>query len=220
MLDPALRPLKDRLLAPVARAISPWADPLAITLLGFAAGAGCVALLALGLPGPALGLWIANRTLDGLDGLVARTSGRQSDLGGYLDIVLDFAVYAAIPIAAAARHPDAAGLPVAALLAVFYVNAASWMYLSALLEKRALAAASGRGPTSVALPPGLIEGSETIIFFIAFILLPDRLTTLFWSMSVLLLLTIAQRIAWAVRHLPGTGAPAEPLRSTPPSSAP
>ncbi|MBK8027251.1 MAG: CDP-alcohol phosphatidyltransferase family protein [Chloroflexi bacterium] len=28
--------------------------------------------------------------MDGLDGTVARISGRQSDLGAYLDIVLDF----------------------------------------------------------------------------------------------------------------------------------
>lgn len=200
MLDPALRPLKDRLLAPVARAISPRADPLAITLLGFAAGVGCVALILLDRPAPALAMWIANRTLDGLDGLVARSSGRQTDLGGYLDIVLDFAVFAAVPIAASWAHP-AAGLPLAALLAAFYVNAASWMYLSALMEKRAAAVAVTRGPTSVTIPPGLVEGTETIVFFAAFILLPERLGALFWAMSALLLLTIAQRMAWAVRNL-------------------
>ena len=206
MFDQALRPLKDRLLAPVARAVSPRTDPLAITLLGFCAGIACVALLLLDRPAPALAMWITNRALDGLDGLVARSSGRQSDLGGYLDIVLDFAVYAAIPIAAAWAHPAAAGLPRAALLAAFYVTAASWMYLSALIEKRAAAGAVARGPTSVTIPPGLIEGTETIVFFAAFILLPERLGALFWTMSALLLLTIAQRMAWAVRNLRG-GAP-------------
>lgn len=219
MLDPALRPLKDRFLAPVARAISAWADPLAITLVGFAAGAGCVALIIMGRPLPALGLWIANRTLDGLDGPVARSSARQSDLGGYLDIVLDFAVYAAVPIAAAVRHPEASGLPLAVLLAAFYVNAASWMYLSALLEKRG-AAGHARGPTSIAMPPGLIEGTETILFFGAFLLFPDLLATLFWSMAGLLGVTIGQRVAWAIRHLPDRESGAGPRRSGPPPTAP
>lgn len=39
-----------------------------------------------------LGLILANRLSDGLDGAVARVRG-PTDLGGYLDIVYDFLLY-------------------------------------------------------------------------------------------------------------------------------
>lgn len=202
MLDGMLRPVKDRLLGPVARRLSGVVHPNLITAGSLAAGLGCAALLVRGDTTAAVALWALNRLLDGLDGLVARMGGRQTDLGGYLDILADFLVYAAIPIALAVRSPDVAGLPVAVLLAAFYLNAASWMYLSALLEKRA---ASRRGATSVTMPVGLVEGSETIVLFTGFIILPALRAELFRAMSLLLAVTVVQRLLWAVRNL---GAPA------------
>lgn len=81
--------------------------------------------------------WFLNRLFDGLDGSLAREQDAASDFGGYLDIVLDFAVYAAIPLGLALGQPAAANfVALALLLASFYVNAASWIYLAALLEKR------------------------------------------------------------------------------------
>lgn len=200
MLDSRLRRVKDRLLAPVARPMAGVVHPAAITAASLAAGLGCAALIVRGETAAALGLWLVNRSLDGLDGLVARTGGRQSDLGGYLDLLADFVVYAAIPIALSVRWPAVAGFPLAVLLAAFYVNAASWMYLSALLEKRATAHA---GPTSVTMPTGLVEGSETILLFTGFILMPAWLPELFWTMSALLGIAIVQRLGWAVANLNG-----------------
>ena len=46
----------------------------------------------------ALALILVNRLADGLDGAVAR-HGRLTDLGGYVDIVADFLVYAVVPFA-------------------------------------------------------------------------------------------------------------------------
>lgn len=200
MFDRALRPVKDRMLGPAARLLAGAVHPTVITALSLAAGLGCAALLLTGDHAPALALWVLNRLLDGLDGLVARIGGRQSDLGGYLDILADFMVYAAIPIALSVRSPAGADLPLAVLLAAFYVNAASWMYLSALLENRAFGHV---GTTSVAMPGGLIEGSETILFFTGFILLPALLPELFWAMSLLVGVTIVQRLWWATRNLAG-----------------
>ena len=82
--------------------------PNTLSLIGFAAGLGCAATLAFGPIGLssvstraiALTLWLLGRVIDGLDGAVARRQGRPSDLGGYLDIMLDFIVYALVPIAA------------------------------------------------------------------------------------------------------------------------
>lgn len=44
------------------------------------------------------------RVLDGLDGVVARQRNKQTDFGGYLDIVLDFTVYSIIPVALVFSH--------------------------------------------------------------------------------------------------------------------
>ena len=54
----------------------------------------------------ALALLIANRIADGLDGAIARAT-RPTDRGAFLDIALDFLVYAAVPLgfAAGARTP-------------------------------------------------------------------------------------------------------------------
>lgn len=201
MLDPALRRSKDRLLEPLARALGPGVHPNALTLLGFALGLGCAWSLLHAAYLPALGLWALNRVLDGLDGAVARIWDRQSDLGGYLDILLDFALYALIPLALVAGLPDPDALypRLALLLGSFYLNAASWMYLAALLEKRA---AARRDPaTAVVMPAGLIEGTETLAFYTAFLLLPGALPELFAAMTALVLLTVAQRLLWAVRVL-------------------
>ena len=208
MLDPALRPVKDRLLTPLAEALAPRAHPNTLSLLGFVVGLGCAALLARGATLPALALWAVNRLLDGLDGAVARARHAPTDLGGYLDLLLDFVLYALLPLAAAAgvelpSTADRAALAwlVAALLGTFYVNAASWMYLAAVLEKRSAGAAARSELTSITMPTGLVEGTETIIFYSLFMLFPGALGPLMIIMLAGVWLTIAQRVAWALRHL-------------------
>src|SRR5262245_34163803 len=99
MFDRYFRSLKASLLEPVARALGPRVPPLAITGLAFVAGLSCAAAVLNGHLGTALGLWLLNRLLDGLDGTHARVHARVSHFGAYLDIVLDFVVYAAIPLA-------------------------------------------------------------------------------------------------------------------------
>lgn len=203
MLDRSTRVVKDRLLEPLARRLAGRVSPDALTLLGFAAGAGCVYASFRATYALAFLLWLVNRVFDGLDGLVARLTGEQSDSGGYLDILLDFAVYAAIPIALVLGR-DADSLlwfSVAVLLASFYLNAASWMYLAAALEKRALGASAAAEPTSVTMPPGLVEGTETILFYAAFLLFPSLLAELFLTMAALVLVTVVRRWFWAARRL-------------------
>ena len=140
--------------------------------------------------------------LDGFDGTLARTQGTQSDVGGYVDLLLDFVVYAAIPIGLVVGVP---GMPVAlaglAMLGSFYVNAASWMYLSAVLERRDAGARARGELTTVTMPPGLIGGTETVVLYTLFLALPQHLVPLFTLTTVLVLATAAQRLVWAVRRL-------------------
>jgi phosphatidylglycerophosphate synthase len=182
MVDRFLRPLKDRLLVPAVSLLARRVSPNAITLAGFLFGVATAVAAALGSRGAALAFWVVNRIFDGLDGAVARAASRQSDSGGYLDIVLDFLVYAGVPLALAlGSNEPVAWVATATLLAAFYVNAATWMYLSALIEKRGRSGTATA--TSVPMPGGLVEGSETILFFSLFVLFPASYPTLAFVMA-------------------------------------
>lgn len=202
MFDQYLRVLKDRVLDPIARALGPRVSPAAITWMAFAVGLASALAVTAGDLRLALGLWLLNRVLDGLDGTQARVHGRESDFGAYLDIVLDFIVYAAIPVAIVAAAPgDGLAWAAVLLLASFYVNTASWMYLAALLEKRRQGALSRGEITSITMPPGLVAGTETVVFYALFFLLPSRQVMLFTLMALLVLVNVGQRMYWAARHL-------------------
>lgn len=202
MIDKSLRGPKEALLGPLAHGPLGRIHPLAITVT-----AGAVGLLAAvaawqGAYLPALALWGLNRLLDGLDGTVARLSGRQSDLGAYIDIVLDHVVAAALALGLALSLGTAAAyLAFGALLSSFYINAATWMYLAALLEKRNAGAAARGELTTVTMPGGLVEGAETVVFYALFLLFPGALVPLFALMTALVLVTAGQRVAWAARQL-------------------
>lgn len=200
MRDAVLRKQKDRLLAPLAGDWAATIHPNAISVL--ALGIGLLAAWATWQQwyGWALMLWIGNRVLDGLDGVVARVHHKQSDFGGYLDLILDFIVYLAVPIAFVAAVPSTLNLWAAiALIASFVLNLLSWSTLSAILEKRH-AAADDR-LTTISMPAGLIEGAETIAFYTLFFLLPTYAGWLFLVMAALVIVTAAQRVLWAWRYL-------------------
>jgi phosphatidylglycerophosphate synthase len=199
MFDTPLRKFKDDVGAPLARRLS-RVHPITISLIGL-----IVALLAAWsayrqIYFAAFALWILNRVLDGLDGLLARLHNKQSDFGGYVDILTDFIAYAALPIGLAAGSPsNERYLALTFMLASFYVNTASWMYLAAILEKRA--AHGDDTQTTIVMPAGLIGGFETIIAYGVFTLFPAHLTILFSIFTLLVFFTIFQRLIWAKRIL-------------------
>lgn len=202
MIDGALREIKEQVLFPLASETGKYIHPTAITIISGVFGVGAGLLAAGQAYNAGLAFWILNRVLDGLDGTVARVHQHQSDLGAYIDIVTDFVAYAAIPAGLVLGRPDPLTMMALILMfGIFYVNTISWAYLSALLEHRAQGAAARAEKTSVTMPKGLIEGSETIFFYTLFFLFPDKLTVLFLTMGILTAVSAGQRIVWAVRHL-------------------
>lgn len=202
MFDHFFRVLKDRWLAPLAGRLAGWCPPNAVTALACLLGLACAWAAAERRYPVALGLWLLNRVTDGLDGAVARAAGRQTDFGGYLDIVLDFVVYTAVPVGLVAGAPTTPALwALAALLGACFVNAASWMYPAAVLEKRAAGAAASGERTSITMPPALVAGTETIVFFSLFLLFPSHLATLMALMAALVGVNVLQRLVWAARVL-------------------
>ena len=98
MLDSRLRPLIDPPLNAVGQALAGLGITAnALTFAGLAVGLGGAVAIALGDLWLGLALIIANRMADGLDGAVARVRG-PTPLGGYFDIVADFAFYVSIPL--------------------------------------------------------------------------------------------------------------------------
>jgi phosphatidylglycerophosphate synthase len=171
-----------------------------LTLLGLGAGLGGALMIALRLDGAALLLFILNRLFDGLDGAVARAT-RRTDRGGFLDIVSDFAVYGAVPLAFALREPAGFALPAAVLLFAFYVNGASFLAFAAVAAKRGMTASS-RGVKSIYYTAGLMEGTETILFFVAMILAPGWFPTLAYAFAGLTLVSALARVALAWNAFP------------------
>ena len=199
MFDSTLRRFKDQVGAPLARRMS-RVSPTFISLLALVAGLLTAWFDFTQFYLVAFGFWILNRILDGLDGLIARQHQRQSDFGGYVDILTDFIVYAALPIGLAAGSPSSERyLALAFLLAAFYVNSASWMYLSAILEKRA--SHSPETQTTIVMPAGIIGGFETIIAYSIFILFHTYITVLFSIFAALVFITTIQRLIWAKHSL-------------------
>jgi phosphatidylglycerophosphate synthase len=206
VFDWYLRALKDRLLAPISRMLGPRVSPIAITWLALVVGLASAGAVFDGRLEAALVLWLLNRLLDGLDGTQARTHGRESQFGAYLDVVLDFVVYAAIPLAIVlnGRSYELA-LSGMLLLAAFYVNAASWIFLAAILEQRREGAAARHELTTVTMPPAIIAGTETVVFYSLFILFPSLVSGLFAAMALLVLFNVALRLRWARNSLQPQG---------------
>lgn len=200
MFDEYLRRLKDRLFAPFARMLGANISPNAVTSLAFVFGMAAAYAASQRRFLLATILWLLNRVLDGLDGTQARVHHRQSDFGGYLDIVLDFVVYAAIPVGLVIANPELASRGLL-LLASFFVNAASWMYLAAILERRQSGAAARAELTTITMPPGVVAGTETVLFYTAMLVWPLANMVLFPVMAVLVMVNVIQRLWWAKSHL-------------------
>lgn len=191
MLDARLRPWIDPALDRLARPLAAsGVSANLVTLAGFVLGLAALPALAQQQTLLALGLILANRLLDGLDGAIARATG-PSDFGGFLDIVCDFVFYAAVPLGFALADPQNA-LAAAFLIFSFVGSGSSFLAYAILAAKR--------GGTE---PPkrkafhhlgGLTEGFETILCFVLMCLFPGAFADLAWMFGALCWLTTATRV--------------------------
>ena len=196
MFDARLRPLIDPPLNAAGRMLAGFgvtANGLTFTGLAFGIlGAGAIAL---GHIGWGLALILANRVCDGLDGAVARVRG-PSDLGGYFDIVADFAFYVSIPLGFGILSA-ANTLPALVLVASFVLTGVSFLAFAVLAGKRG-ETTEAHGRKSFFYSTGLAEGTETIIVFVAMCLFPAWFAVLAYGYAALCVLTVVQRSAMAV----------------------
>lgn len=172
----------------------------AVTLIGLAFGLLAAVFIGFGLPMLAILPLLLSRLADGLDGAVARAT-EKTDFGGYLDIAADFLFYGAVPFAFVAMDPTANGLAGAFLLASFYFNGTSFLGYAILAEKRNLET-TAQGQKSLYYSNGILEGTETIIFFLLLCFLPQYFAPLAWVFGVACFATGTLRVYGAYQTFP------------------
>jgi phosphatidylglycerophosphate synthase len=174
-----------------------------LTIAGAGVGIGAAFAIAQGAMALGLVLILLNRTLDGLDGAVARVNG-VSLWGGYLDSLADYIFYITVPIGFAWAAPDNIW-PAMLLVASFTLTAVSFLALAAIIAERDLERDLGRDPghgnKAFRYSTGLMEGGETIAFFVAMCLFPRQFAILAQIFALLCLATVGHRLWLAHRML-------------------
>jgi len=168
-----------------------------VTLAGLVIGLAAVVCIACSAPLLALIPLLASRIADGLDGAVARAT-RKTDFGGYLDIVADFLFYGAVPAAFVFADPTTNGAAGAFLLTSFYFNGTSFLGFAILAEKNGHKT-DIQGQKTLYYSNGILEGTETILFFVLLCLMPAYFAPLAYVFGALCFATAVLRILAARR---------------------
>lgn len=162
--------------------------------------AGIVSGIALGRGDVMLGLiaLIVSAGLDAIDGTIARECAAPSALGGVLDLTADRIVETFVIVGIAWRDP-ALYFPALVLVGSWYVNITVFLAVGAALERR--------GPKLIDYPPGILERTEAIIFFVVLALVEATAILrplgpiLSYAMAALEVATGAQRLIFGARLL-------------------
>ncbi|MBZ0163401.1 MAG: CDP-alcohol phosphatidyltransferase family protein [Notoacmeibacter sp.] len=198
MLDGWARRQIDPQIRALATVAAKWeVSANAITVTGCVLAIAALAAIAYGFFLLGLVLILSSRLCDGLDGAVATIKG-QTDFGGFLDIVLDFVYYGAIPFGFVLADPASNAIAGAALIFSFYVNGASFLAYAVMAEKRALDS-NARGSKSLYFTTGLAEATETLAVFVLACLMPAWFPALAWIFAVIVVYTAFSRVALAAR---------------------
>lgn len=198
MFDAAIRPHIEKPLARMASHLVRWGlSANAVTAMGFLLGMGAAGLIASGQFIPGLLVFLLSRLLDGLDGAVARQT-RLTDLGGYLDITLDFIVYASMVMGFALADPSRNALAAAFLTTSFMAPASTFLAYAIFAAKRGITTEI-RGRKSMYYLGGLTEGFETILTLSLMCVFPQWFAVIAVIYAVMCWITGGTRIAAAVQ---------------------
>ncbi len=143
-------------------------------------------------------LLVVSAGFDAIDGAIARECAAPTALGGVLDLTGDRVVETFVIVGIAWR--DAAlYFPALVLVASWYVNITVFLAVGAALDHR--------GPKLIVYPPGILERTEALIFFVvlAIVAVTPILRTagplLCYAMTALEIATGVQRLLFGIREL-------------------
>lgn len=196
MLDGSVRKLIDPALMSIAKRLVAFnVTANQVTVVSFFIGMFAALLIAYHYFWVGLLLLLVSRLGDGLDGSIAKLTN-PTDYGGFLDIVLDFAFYGAIPLGFIFADLMQNGLAGAVVIFSFYVNGASFLTYATMAQKRGIKTKM-RGKKSIFYTTGLAEATETIAFFVASCVFPTWFPVFAWVFAAIVFYTAFSRIMLA-----------------------
>lgn len=180
MIDLRVRPHVTRFIEPIGRGLARVGmTPTAMTVLGLVVCIGGSVVIATGRVALGGAIVLAGTLLDGLDGAVARASGKVSERGAFLDAAFDRVTEVAA-FAGLAFAMD--GSPRILLLIVVALGGA--MLVPYFRAKAEAAGLDGRG--------GLMGRAERVLLFTVGLMV-DQVEAMLWIFVVLVWLTAFSR---------------------------
>ena len=135
--------------------------------------------------------FLFNRFFDGLDGSLARLT-KETDLGGFYDIVFDFIFYGLLPLGFIII--DNQNSVAYAFLLSSFVGTGTTFLASAWFFEKNKNYLKKKEKKSFFYIDGITEGFETIIFFVLMLILNKYSYVISWLFGILCWITVFIRI--------------------------
>ena len=195
--DPFRRAFQPLVMPFVRKLADAGVTPNAVTVAAFIiAISAAIAVVTVG-PVTGVAIWLLSRIGDGLDGVLARTTGRSSAFGGFLDITVDMAAYSAMVLAFAIMFPQHA-LAWSAVLAGYVIVITTTLALSD--AARSGGATVGSTDRTFQFTRGITEAGETNLAYAIWAVWPDQMHWTIWLWVAALAGTSIQRV-WVARRV-------------------
>ena len=197
MFDRSIQRLTQKPLSFVGKFLLKIFKPNQITIIGFFFGIVMCFLIFIHSYFLAILFLFLNRLCDGLDGVMARQTS-PSPLGAYLDIILDFIIYAAFVLVFSLQNEI--NLLAGVFLLFSYICTGTTFLTQAIIQpqldysQRDQDDVKDEIPKSFIYASGLIEGSETIFFMFICLILPKAFPILGFLFGMLCLITAIARV--------------------------
>lgn len=187
MIEQIIRPVfQNSFVNPIICILKDIISPNAITVLSGVLGVLALAALLVNQKVIAISLILLSGYMDILDGSLARATGKISDFGTVLDIMMDRMVEVCIIIGIWALNPLMNGLGCVLMLASILLCVTSFLVVGIFSQNDSL--------KSFYYSPGLIERAEAFIFFILMIIFQPQFQLLSVVFSCLVILTTVIRV--------------------------
>ena len=191
MFDRSIQRLIQKPLSFLGKFLLKILQPNQITFIGFFFGILMCFLIFIHSYFLAILFLFLNRLCDGLDGVMARQTS-PSPLGAYLDIILDFIIYAAFVLVFSLENEI--NLLTGVFLLFTYICTGTTFLTQAIIQPQLDYSqqqdnVEGEIPKSFIYASGLIEGTETIFFMFLCLIMPKAFPILGFLFSVLCLIT-------------------------------
>ena len=197
MFDRSIQRLTQKPLSILGKFLLKIFKPNQITIIGFFFGIVMCFLIFIHSYLLAILFLFINRLCDGLDGVMARQTS-PSPLGAYLDIILDFIIYAAFVLVFSLQNEI--NLLTGVFLLFSYICTGTTFLTQAIIQPQLDYSQQDHDdvkdeiPKSFIYASGLIEGSETIFFMFICLILPKAFPILGFLFGILCLITAMARV--------------------------